>query len=125
MAKVEFVGFVDEIIRTKDDKPFGLKVTENHSKKEGDQWVTIGRTYRKLKAGWVDGVAAQIDFGGFKRGDRIRVTGNESTAVREYGDKKFYDLIVAVHSIELLSSSKPAQPSTWDLTLNADGTVPF
>ena len=125
MAKVEFVGFVDDVLRTRDDKAFGLKVTENHSKKEGDNWITVGRTYRKLKAGYVDGSPVAVDFGAFKRGDRIKVTGNESTVVREYGDKKFYDLIVAVQSIELLSSSKPAQPSTWDLTLNADGTVPF
>ena len=125
MAKVEFVGFVDEVIRTKDDKPFGLKVTENHSKKDGDNWITVGRTYRKLKAGYVDGAAVQIDFAAFKRGDRIKVVGVESTVVREYGDKKFYDLVVAAHTVELMSSAKPAQPSTWDLTLNADGTVPF
>ena len=125
MAKVEFVGFVDDVLRTRDDKAFGLKVTENHSKKDGDNWITVGRTYRKLKAGYVDGVAVQIDFGAFKRGDRIKVTGVESTVMREYGDKKFYDLVVAAHTVELMSSAKPAQTSSWDLPYTDDGTAPF
>lgn len=127
MAKVEFVGFVDGVLRTSVGDVFGLKVTENHSKKDGDQWVTVGKTFRKLKPGYVDGQKVQVNFGEFNEGDRVKVTGTESTVSREYQGKKYYDLVVAVHSLERLSSGKTTQQAGWD-TLQAfadDGTAPF
>ena len=101
MAKIEFTGFVQEWNKTSPEHPdWAMKVAETHSKKEGEKYVTVARTYRTVKAGY----GAEIDFTQFRQGDRVTVSGNELTEVREYNGEKMYNLIVKADSVSLAES---------------------
>lgn len=80
---------------------WGMKICENHQKKDGDKWVTIGRTYFTVKNGW----EVNIDFRQFKTGDRVKVIGKQVTESRVGNDgKTYYTLTIKAQSVDLVQS---------------------
>lgn len=102
MAEVSFVAFVEDVLDGKSG-PWGLKTAEAHSRKdEHDQWQTVSRTFRTVKAAF----GTTINFGQFVKGDKVKVVGKESTEVREYQGKKYYDLVVKAESVVPFQSNR-------------------
>ena len=76
MAKIEsMVGFVTEWKYGSDDPnpKWAMKVSEPHSKKDGDKWVKVGSTNYTIKAAY----GVDIDFTKFGKNDRVEVKGEE------------------------------------------------
>jgi hypothetical protein len=95
------VAFVEDVLDGKSG-PWGLKTAEAHSRKdEQGNWQTVSRTFRTVKAAY----ETTINFGGFAKGDKVKVVGRESTEVREYQGKKYYDLVVKAESVVPFSAS--------------------
>lgn len=86
---------------------WGMKVCENHQKKDGDKWVTIGRTYFTVKAGW----DVKIDFRNFKKGDRVKIVGKQVTEQRIVGDKTYYTLTIKAESVDVVQSGQSQSSS--------------
>jgi hypothetical protein len=104
MAKVSFTAFVEPWTKNTDEHPdWGMKTAEPHRKKDGETWVTVGRTFRTVKAAY----GSSIDFTAFRKGDRVSVEGTEVTEVRESNGQKFYDLVVKAESV-IVAPSAPA-----------------
>jgi len=104
MAEIVVIGFVQEWKRDSNEPnpDWGMKFAENHQKKDGDKWVTVGRTYFTVKAGW----EVKIDFRNFKAGDRVKIVGKQVTETRESGGKTYYTLTIKADSVELVQSGK-------------------
>ena len=104
MAKVEFEAFVDKNLG------WGLKTTEKHRKKDGDEWVDAGRTFRTVKAAY----GVPLDLGVFPEGSRVLVSGTEVTESREYQGKTFYDLVVKAKTVEAVQRGGSGVASVVD-----------
>jgi hypothetical protein len=103
MAEITFTGFVQEWLKGSPQHPhWGMKVAETHQKKEGDEYKTVSRTYRTIKAGY----ETEIDFLAFKEGDRVTISGRELTEVSEKDGKKYYSLVVKATSVVLAESKR-------------------
>jgi hypothetical protein len=126
MADVSFVAFVEDVLTGKNG-PWAVKTAEAHSRKdENGQWQTVARTFRTVKAAY----ETPINFGQFAKGDKVRVVGKESTEVREYQGKKYYDLIVKADSVEPFGQQSAPAPAggaydtpAWDTP--ASDETPF
>lgn len=102
MAKVSFTAFVEPWTKANSEHPsWGLKTAEPHRKKDGESWVTVGRTFRTVKSAY----GIEIDFTQFRAGDRIVVEGTEVTEMREANGQKYYDLVVKADAVALADSS--------------------
>lgn len=88
-----------------DNKGFVLKIAEPHSRKN-DQggYDTVSRTFFDVKVRKDSGV----DLSQFVKGQRVAVTGQQKTEVREYEGKKYYTLTIWASSINPLSAGAPA-----------------
>lgn len=88
-----------------DNKGFVLKIAEPHSKKN-DQggYDTVSRTFFDVKASRDSG----INLDQFVKGQRVAVTGQQKTEVREYEGKKYYTLTIWASSINSLGAGAPA-----------------
>ena len=104
MAQISFIGFVQDWNKDKAPHPkWAMKVTETHSKLDGDTWTVVGRTYRTVKAGW----EVTIDFTQFKTGDRVEVIGKEITESTETNGKRYENLVVKADSVTIFSGRNP------------------
>jgi hypothetical protein len=107
MAKIIFTAFVEPWTKANSEHPsWGMKTAEPHRKKDGEAWVTVGRTFRTVKSAY----GVEIDFTKFRAGDRIVVDGTEVTEMREANGQKYYDLVVKADSVELAESNTPTFP---------------
>jgi hypothetical protein len=98
MAKIELTAFVEPWTKNSEQHPaWGMKTAETHRKKEGDDWVDNGRTFRTVKVAY----GVTLDLTQFRKGDRVNVIGTEVTETREHEGKKYYDLVVKATSVEL------------------------
>lgn len=105
MAEIVVVGYVQEWKKeSTDPHPYwGMKISEPHYKKDGEESVLASRTYFTVKAGW----QIEIDFTRFKVGDKVKVVGKQFTEVRESGEKTYSSLVIKAHTVEFAESSKP------------------
>lgn len=108
MAKIEFTAFVEDV------KDWMVKTSEPHRKQIDGEWKTVSRTYRIVKSAY----GQEIDFRQFSVGDRVEVVGTESTVVREFEGKKFYDLTVKAETISRITPkqgfAQAASEPDWD-----------
>jgi hypothetical protein len=104
MAEIVVVGYVQEWKKeSTDPHPYwGMKISEPHYKKEGEESVLASRTYFTVKAGW----QIEIDFTKFKVGDKVKVVGKQFTEVRENAGKTYSSLIIRAETVELEQSGK-------------------
>lgn len=102
MAEIIVTAFVQEWKRdsTESNPDWGMKVVETHSKKNGDAWETIGRTYFTVKNGW----DVKIDFRQFKRGDKVRIVGKQVTEEREYEGKTYKTLTIKAQTVDVVQT---------------------
>lgn len=102
MAEIIVTAFVQEWKRDSNESnpDWGMKVVETHSKKNGDSWETIGRTYFTVKNGW----DVKIDFRNFKRGDKVRITGKQVTEEREYEGKTYKTLTIKAQTVDVIQA---------------------
>jgi single-stranded DNA-binding protein len=87
-----------------------MKVVEVHRRQnEGGDWVTTGRTWRTVKAGY----EIDIDFTKFAKGDLVRISGRELTESSEGNDgRKFYTLTVKAESVEKVEPGSGSSPDS-------------
>lgn len=98
MAKIELTAFVEPWTKNSEQHPaWGMKTAETHRKKDGDDWVDNGRTFRTVKVAY----GVDLDLTQFRKGDRVNIVGTEVTESREHDGKKYYDLVVKATSVEL------------------------
>jgi hypothetical protein len=116
MADVTFTAWVEEV-RSKDgEPPFALSTAETHRRKQPDNtYKTVARTFREVKVGRGSG----LSLVGFRKGDRVVVTGRELTEAREYKGKTIYTLVVwAEHLAHDPTQTQPPKETTpsqaWD-----------
>ncbi len=96
MAEIKFVGFVEDWTKNTPNHPdWAMRVSEPHRKKDGDQWVTVARTYRTVKAGY----DVTIDFTQFAKGTRVEVVGKEITETSERDGKRYDNLVVKAETV--------------------------
>jgi len=110
MAKVEIESaFVEAWSKNDDQHPaWGMRTAEPHSKKnDAGKYDTIGRTFRTVKVSRDSG----IDLTQFKKGDRVTITGRESTETREHNGQKYYDLIVWADTVTAAGSAPRSVPA--------------
>ncbi len=125
MAEIKFKAFVEDVKRTREGDVFVIKTSEPHRRKnDQDQWETTARTFRDVKA------ARGVSLDGFGKGDRVEVTGQEKTEVREYEGKKLYTLVVWAESITRDGEPAVSAPSdepgaTPGASYGETGEVPF
>jgi hypothetical protein len=103
MATITFTGFVDDVITSKAGEVFALKVAEPHYKKDGDEFISNGRTFFKVMRGW----GAEFDLAAFAPGDKVEVSGKQKTESRDYDGKTYYDLVVNAESISIVTKGEP------------------
>jgi len=111
MAEIQFTGFVEEWTKNTPSHPdWAMKVSEQHRKKEGAAWVTVGRTYRTVKAAY----GVTIDFTKFRKGDRVEISGKEVTETTEKDGKRYDNLVVKAEFVKAAEAfgSKPAATQT-------------
>ncbi len=109
MAQISFIGFVQDWNKDKAPHPkWAMKVTETHSKLDGDTWTVVGRTYRTIKAAW----EVEIDFTQFKTGDRVEVVGKEVTESSETNGKRYENLVVKADSVTIVPGTETNQVAT-------------
>lgn len=107
-------AYVDEILVARESgKPWAIKTTELHYKKNGDKYEIKGRTFRTIRAGF----GAEIDFSQYEVGDQIEVAGKEETEESESNGKKYYNLIIQAEYINLVKKGEP-RPSAGDARMN-------
>jgi len=99
MAKIEFQGFVEEVLEGRNG-PYGLKVSEPHRRKnDADEWVTVARTFHRVTGAFQAG----IQWAGFAKGDRVEVAGRQVTEVYAGADGvKKYPLAVKADRVSML-----------------------
>lgn len=95
-------AFVQEWKRdTNDPNPeWGMKVAEIHYRKQGDEFVTAGRTYYTVKAAY----GVKIDFRSYRKGDKVTITGQLVTESREYEGKTYNTLTIKAQSVSLVQT---------------------
>jgi hypothetical protein len=125
MADITFIGFVDEWTKNNPQHPdWAMRVSEPHRKKDGDNWVTVSRTNRTVKAAF----DVKIDFTQFAKGDRVAITGKEVTETSEKDGKRYDNLVVKAEKVEVISPAAPAKatqftpPTDWAAV---DPNAPF
>lgn len=129
MAEIKFVGFVEDWTKNNPQHPaWGMRVSEPHRKKDGDNWVTVGRTNRTVKTAF----GVTIDFTQFAKGSRVEVVGKEVTETSEKDGKTYDNLVVKAETVTVLDGPRtqaapaPAQPFTapagWE---TVDPSAPF
>jgi len=102
MAQITFTGFVEDWTKATPQHPdWAMRVSEPHRKKDGEAWVTIGRTYRTIKAGWESG----IDFSQFKKGDLVEIAGKEITESSEKDGKRYDNLVVKADTVTIKTAA--------------------
>jgi type IV secretory pathway ATPase VirB11/archaellum biosynthesis ATPase len=125
VAKVQFTAFVEDAVTNRNGEIFVIKTAETHRKQVDNEWVTVGRTFRQVKAAW----EVPISFAEFPKGARVDVVGTEVTEVREYEGRKFYDLVVKADSVVASGGPQAAgwpavnQPAVTTESFNSD--APF
>jgi len=98
MAEIKFTGFVDEWTKNSAQHPdWAMKVSEPHKKKEGDNWVVVGRTYRTVKAAY----GVTIDFTQFPLNSMVTIIGKEVTETSERDGKTYNNLVVKAESVTI------------------------
>lgn len=117
MAKISFTGFVEDWQKDNPIHPdWALKTSEPHYKKDDEQFVVAGRTYRTVKVAY----GVQLDLTPFKSGDKVTITGTEVTEVSERNGQKYYNLTVKADTIELVPSAVASEPNTdWASAVKA------
>jgi len=130
MAKIEsMIGFVTEW-KYGSDEPnpkWAMKVSEPHSKKDGEKWVKVGSTNYTIKAAY----GVDIDFTKFGKNDRVEVKGTQVSESWESGDKRGKNLVIKATSVELLTRGEreARQVGTFDRTpdgwVEVDSELPF
>lgn len=108
MAKIEFIGFVNET-RESNGETWLLKTAETHRRDgENGERETTARTFRDVLAIRDSGV----DLSQFKANDLVSIVGYESTVVSEHNGVTYYNLTVWANSVELYQAQdKPAKPA--------------
>ena len=109
MAKVSFIGFVNEWRKDSDEKHpnWAFKCGEPHRKKLSDGgYETIGTTYWVVKNGWdsTNNAPVHIDFTQFSVGDRVEVTGVSVTEKWESNGKKGTTLVCKAENVKFVVS---------------------
>jgi len=129
MAKIEVIGFVSNW-KYGEDTPnpsWGMKVSEPHSKKDGEKWVKVGSTNYTVKAAY----GVDIDFSQYRQGERVEIKGTQVSEEWESNGKKGKNLIIKATSVEELSrgqheprsvGTKEAIPDNW---VEVDAELPF
>ncbi|OOB91206.1 hypothetical protein [Rathayibacter sp. VKM Ac-2630] len=106
MASITFTAFVESWTKNAEQHPaWGMKTAETHRKKDGDEWVDNGRTFRTVKVAY----GVDLDLTQFRKGDRVNIVGTEVTESREHDGKKYYDLVVKATSVELAQTGRQQQ----------------
>ena len=116
MAKIEVTAFVSDW-KFKTDEPnpdWGMKISESHSKKNGEAWEVVGHTRFTVKAAY----GVTIDFTAFKSGDRVKVTGTQVTEERN----EYKNLVIKADSVELLAAGARKSASEY---LSSIADAPF
>lgn len=127
MAEIQFTGYVEEWTKNSPAHPdWAMKVSEPHRKKDGDNYVTVGRTYRTIKAAY----GVTIDFTQFNKGDRVEIFGKELTETTEKDGKRYDNLVVKAESVKVAEGygSKPAAAKTTSVPAGwepVDADMPF
>ncbi|MFF3029126.1 hypothetical protein [Microbacterium sp. NPDC057944] len=112
MAKIDVqFAFVEDVL-SNERGVWALKTSEPHSRKnDRDEWETVSRTFRTVRAGKDSGLLLDT----FAKGDRISFAGTEKTDVREHQGRKFYDLLVWADSISI-ANGRPGGQSAPNTT---------
>jgi hypothetical protein len=119
MADIKFTGFVEDWTKNSPQHPdWAMRVSEPHRKKDGDTWVTIGRTYRTIKGGWESG----IDFSQFKKGDLVEIVGKELTESSEKDGKRYDNLVVKADTVVVKTSGSAVKTNSVPVV---DDSAPF
>ena len=116
MAEISFKGFVDRVF------PKFVLVSENHQKKDGDEWISTGRTTYQVWTGYVE-VGFELS-----EGQLVEVTGRFKTEDNTGNDGKTYkNNIVSPNAISLVTkrNTKPAVDNSWVNEIATDGDAPF
>lgn len=125
MAEITFTGFVDDWTKNNPQHPdWGMRVSEPHRKKDGDQWVTVARTSRTIKAAY----GVTIDFSKFPVGSKVSITGKEVTETSEKDGKTYSNLVVKAETVTLEAPARAAQPAVFDAPTGwepVDPSAPF
>lgn len=95
-------AFVQEWKRdTNDPNPeWGMKVAEVHYRKQGDEFVTAGRTYYTVKAAY----GVKIDFRSFKPRDKVTIIGSLITETSERDGKTYNNLTIKAQSVNVVQT---------------------
>lgn len=129
MAKIEVIGFVSNW-KYGEDTPnpsWGMKVSEPHSKKDGEKWVKVGSTNYTVKAAY----GVDIDFSQYRHGERVEIKGTQVSEEWESNGKKGKNLIIKATSVEELSrgqhehrsvGTRESIPDNW---VEVDAELPF
>jgi len=111
MAEIKFTGFVEDWTKNSPAHPdWAMRVVETHRKKDGDTWVTAGRTYRTIKAAY----GVTINFTQFNKGDMVTITGTEITESSERDGKRYDNLIVKAVEVTHNASITTSTPVPAD-----------
>ncbi len=129
MAKIEVIGFVsDWKYGTSEPNPsWGMKVSEPHSKKDGEKWVKVGSTNYTVKSAY----GVDIDFSKFGQGDRVEVKGTQVSESWESNGKKGKTLIIKATEVKMMGTVQHDSrtvgtvdhiPNDW---VEVDSELPF
>lgn len=123
MAKIEVNAFVsDWKFGEKSPNPdWAMKVSEPHSKKDGDKWVKVGSTNYTVKSAY----GVDIDFSKFGQGERVAIVGTLSSESWEKNGQKGKSLVIKASSVELLQSGQHEQRNVGTRDPFTDNDAPF
>jgi hypothetical protein len=117
MAEISFKGFVDRVF------PKFVLVSENHQKKDGDNWVSTGRTTYQV---WTNYVEIGFELA---EGQLVEVAGRFKTEENQGNDGKTYrNNIVSPTAIALVTkrNTQPSKSDTsWVNEVAIDADAPF
>jgi len=117
MAEISFKGFVDRVF------PKFVLVSENHQKKDGDNWVSTGRTTYQV---WTNYVEIGFELA---EGQLVEVAGRFKTEENQGNDGKTYrNNIVSPTAIDLVTkrNTQPSKSDTsWINEVAIDADAPF
>lgn len=123
MAKIEVNAFVsDWKFGEKSPNPsWGMKVSEPHSKKEGEKWVKVGSTNYTVKSAY----GVEIDFSQFNQGERVAITGTLTSESWEANGNKGKSLVIKATSVDVLQKGQHEQRNVGTRDPFADSDAPF
>jgi hypothetical protein len=123
MAKIELNAFVsDWKFGEKVPNPsWGMKVSEPHSKKEGEKWVKVGSTNYTVKSAY----GVDIDFSKFGQGERVAIVGTLTSESWESNGNKGKSLVIKATSVELLQSGQHEHRNVGTRDPFTDADAPF